>query len=191
MIISTRPHPLVDIATVSMGEFSFDYPDEEAEAWFWIPSSVIQRRVNPLTRPVWYGVKSAIRKSEVLTAVREGRLRDRWISPSDLADIPLTEPDRSVTIQGIRQMHVERIAAFVVEMPEDPITIDVGTPELGYGHASDFIVEDGHHRIGAGIIRGDDLLVTFQGSCDAFKSLFPMARGFYRRRSNDIRPGPG
>lgn len=190
MTISIRPHPMADIATVSMGEFSFDYPDEDTEAWFWIPARAIRRVVNPLTRPVWYGVFSPIRRQEVLASIMEGRLRHEWVSPAHVTDIPSLEPERSEIIAQTRRMHIERIAAFVVDMPADPITIDVGAPELGFGHATDFIVDDGHHRIGAGLIRGDDLLVTFQGSCDAFRQLFPTARGFYHQREPQLAANP-
>lgn len=147
----------------------------EIETWFWVPIADVRKVVNPLKKPRWNGVTKPISVAEVMTAVSERRLLDEHVGPGEFTLLATRGVPVEEALTTERRRHIERIARFVVQMPDDPVVIDVGMPEFGYQHATDFEVEDGHHRIAAAIIRDEDLLVSFCGSCDAFHGLFPTA----------------
>ena len=77
----------------------------------------------------------------------------------------------------LRRYHIERTACLIVHRDDTPIEIDVGCPVLNYAHEEDLIVTDGHHRLAAAMIRGDETIrVTYGGQTSEFRRLFPGAR---------------
>lgn len=162
-----------EIPTTPIEQFDFDAMQEDEQAEFWVPAARLAETVNPLRDPPWLGVERAIRPRDVIDAIHDGHLVSRHVGAAETGD--------GVPSDLAWALHVGRIAQFVVHMPEDAVTIDVGMPDFGYTHLGDFIVEDGHHRLAAAIVRQDDLLVTFSGSFQRFQQLFPQAHGFARR----------
>ena len=70
-----------------------------------------------------------------------------------------------------RQEHIERVAFLAVHPSSHPIEIDVGVPALG--SYCDYPLQDGHHRLAASIIRGDQLiLANVSGQLDYAAELF-------------------
>jgi hypothetical protein len=68
-------------------------------------------------------------------------------------------------------MNIERIAWFVVNGWNDPISIDVGVPQLQGWNGEHLL--DGWHRLGAAIYRKDqDILATVDGSIEYCQELF-------------------
>jgi hypothetical protein len=68
----------------------------------------------------------------------------------------------SVTAEENRTRHIQKIAYFVRHGFDDPISIDVGIPELG-GHGPEHLVDDGNHRLAAAAIRGDRVICVRVG----------------------------
>ncbi len=68
-------------------------------------------------------------------------------------------------------MHAGRIAYLVVNGWDDPISIDVGVPCLGF--KPDWFVYDGNHRLAAAWFRHDkDILANMHGDMEYFEDLF-------------------
>ena len=66
--------------------------------------------------------------------------------------------------------HIQRIAYFVKNGWNDPISIDVGVPALGF--APFWIINDGNHRFAAAIYRDDPRITTVcAGSISLLKEL--------------------
>lgn len=52
----------------------------------------------------------------------------------------------------MRERHIKKVAFFVKNEIEMPVSIDVGIPSLG-AHI-DYIIDDGNHRLAGAIIKG-------------------------------------
>lgn len=75
------------------------------------------------------------------------------------------------TSEEARQNHIKKIAYFVKNGYEDPISLDVGIPEIGY--RPDNLVDDGNHRLVASYIRKDvSVPCVLSGSEAAADELF-------------------
>lgn len=96
---------------------------------------------------------------EVARAVVEGRIAP---IPEWAADFPRGPP-----AADDRAYHIERIAYLVLYPSDDPISIEV------VDTCGSTIINDGHHRIAAGIFRADQkILVDYGGYVDAFRQRF-------------------
>ena len=123
----------------------------------------ITSRYKPLDQ---WGV-GKITEAEIQTAVR-GKRFDFRVHDT----LPDDWPKRLA-----KRYHIERVACLVVRRDNAPIEIDVGIPALNYTHEDDLIIIDGHHRLAAAMIRGDQAIqVTYGGQESEFKRLFPDAR---------------
>ncbi len=120
--------------------------------------SKLRELCDPTVITPWEEFTKPIRPTEVLLAVKEGRLRDRPGCDS-------------------RREHIERAAYLVVHGWKDPIELDVGIPELGF-HVS-WPIMDGNHRFLAAIVRGDERIAG-----DGSGSVRFMKRLCRRRKSN-------
>jgi len=88
--------------------------------------------------------------------------------------ITLAFTRKDITPEEARQRHVQKIAYFVKHPATDPITIDVGIPELG--GTPGYLVEDGNHRLAGALLRGDKRINAFvMGSPEE-----AMRRGLWR-----------
>ena len=116
-----------------------------------------------LWNPFQAWLDEPVTTAEINTAIQQNRLDCR-----PFETVTLQEEER-------RQYHVERIAWLVPHRDDNPITIDVGAPSLGYPprrQPFDFI--DGNHRLCAAAYRGDPvILVAYDGECSAMPDLFP------------------
>lgn len=98
---------------------------------------------NPLA--CWMEQKTPITKEEVLECLENGE--------EELVETPLWTKiniDSEKEILDNREKHIKKIAYFVKNKPEKPISIDVGIPEMGA--FVDYIIYDGNHRLAADII---------------------------------------
>lgn len=85
-------------------------------------------------KSIWFKGKP-ITKQEVLDCIKQNKLMhpDRVLKGNNF--IPCT-----------RQQHIERIAWLVLNVKDDPITLNIKAPHP---------IIDGNHRLAAAIIRGD------------------------------------
>lgn len=66
--------------------------------------------------------------------------------------------------------HASRIAYLVLNKDDNPISLDVGIPSIGY-HS--IVLIDGNHRLAAAIYRKDKIIkVDYSGETAYFKHLF-------------------
>lgn len=69
--------------------------------------------------------------------------------------------------------HAARVAYFVVTGFQDPISLDVGIPSMGY--SVDWMITDGNHRLAAAIFSGlETTPVEFSGEIEVFKQTFDL-----------------
>ncbi len=72
-----------------------------------------------------------------------------------------------------REKHIARVAYLVVHGWRDPITIDVGVPEIASRRIGHWFVPDGNHRVAAAIYRKDaTILAMVDGSLREAYNLF-------------------
>ena len=78
----------------------------------------------------------------------------------------------SMNSRGLtRTEHIERIAFLTVHKTLEPISLDVGVPALGY--YVEHPLQDGHHRLAATLLRGDEYIVAeVSGQLDYAAELF-------------------
>lgn len=104
---------------------------------------------NPFEACPW---GEAVTREDVRQALAEGRLVAAPL-PNNIGD------------------HAGRIAYLVQNMASDPISVDVGAPDLGC-HV-EWPVVDGNHRLAAALYRGDaTLAVSWSGSENFFREQF-------------------
>lgn len=154
-------------------DFDFDSVLEgDGEVSFMVEARDLAVFKNPLEAPPWEGVSVPLTREEVHAAIVNGNVVNDHVGPGEWLQLARgTSFDDAVRI--VRARHVGRIAAFVLEMPDDPITIDVGMPSFGHDLGGGIKIEDGHHRLAAAIILDKPLLTTFSGEWEQFRSLFP------------------
>lgn len=102
--------------------------------------------------PVWFEVTKPITKKEVAGAIRAGFFFDRPLNGGQ-AFLP----------EGIRTLHIWRVAYLVVNPDPRPIFVDVGIPHMGV--YIDWIVDDGNHRLAAAIFRQDKTIPASISGC--------------------------
>lgn len=74
-------------------------------------------------------------------------------------------PSSPVEFAWRRKDHASRIAYFVRNGWTDPIQIDVGIPDTQF--SSDWIIEDGNHRLAAAFYMNACVLAAVSGPADA------------------------
>lgn len=99
-------------------------------------------KMNPFERIVWDVVDPPFTFDEVQRAINDRNFE--------------AEQYNGWERQAARAYHVGRVAYLVVNRTSDPISVDVGTPTLGY--VNDWPILDGHHRLAAAIFRGDPFI---------------------------------
>jgi hypothetical protein len=123
----------------------------------YVPVNKLKELCDPYLYPPW-GVK--VPKTKVQKAINWG----------DLLEVPIS----SLRTNGRKPTandHAARIAYFIVNGFEDPISLDVGIPTMGY--SMDWILTDGHHRLAAAIFANlATVPVEFSGEVEFFKELF-------------------
>ncbi len=67
------------------------------------------------------------------------------------------------TPEEIRERHIKKIAFFAVNESENPISIDVGIPEMGCFVS--YIVDDGNHRLAGAIVGEKETLKASVSGC--------------------------
>lgn len=125
-----------------------------------VPVSKLKELCDPYLYHPW-GVK--VPKSKVQKAVNCGNLLEIPVSN-------LRANGRKPTAND----HAARIAYFIVNGFEDPISLDVGIPSMGY--PMDWILTDGNHRLAAAIFSNlATVPVEFSGEVEFFKELFGLS----------------
>lgn len=114
----------------------------------------------------WIELDYPITKKEVLECVKNKQ--------EELTQTPIwTEiafNHVKLTKEAIRLNHIKKIAYFVVNDIQDPISLEVGVPELNV--YIDYIVDDGNHRLAAAIIKNQKIIkATLSGSTSHAKEL--------------------
>jgi len=125
-----------------------------------VPVSKLKELCDPYLYHPW-GVK--VPKSKVKKAV----------NCVNLLEIPIS----SLKANGRKPTandHAARIAYFIMNGFEDPISLDVGIPSMGY--SMDWILTDGNHRLAAAIFSNlATVPVEFSGEVEFFKELFGLS----------------
>jgi hypothetical protein len=102
--------------------------------------------LTPFSQPIWGEVVS---EKDVQKALNENRL---------IADTN-------------SQDHAGRIAYFVVNEPQKPISIDVGIDD--FISTLNWIIDDGNHRLCGSIFAGREYIeAEISGNCDLIEDLF-------------------
>lgn len=126
---------------------------EELEKLFFHNISVkkLHRLCNPFT--CWMEIETAITEKEVKDCIDKGQ-EDLIETPLALESIfkhgKILDPIES------KQNHIKKIAYFVKNGFDNPISLDVGVPSMGCN--VDYMIEDGNHRFAAAIIREDKFI---------------------------------
>lgn len=89
-------------------------------------------------------------------------MNNRLISVSALRE--LADPTVHWPWEGIEAEHWTRIEAFMLGGWNDPISVDVGIPHMGY-YGPAWPITDGNHRFYAAILRGDEWIDACASGC--------------------------
>lgn len=121
----------------------------EPLAYHNVEVKILSKLVNPLA--CWIDLESPITVEEVLDCVKKGEEELVETPPpfENLYDRPTSE---FLTKQEMRERHIKKIAFFVKNEMETPVSIDVGIPSMGA--YVDYIIDDGNHRLAGAIIKG-------------------------------------
>lgn len=103
---------------------------------------------------------------------------EQWIWDCDLPIIPITKLVSSAPVYppGLpittAAEHAGRVRWFMVHGWHEPITVDIGVPDLGYP-GPDWMITDGNHRLAAAILlAADEVSIDVCGSIDHARNLF-------------------
>jgi hypothetical protein len=137
---------------------------------------VLSQLYNPLENPPWDDfpritieeIAEAIRTEAYKTARMSWHQRNRDRLVEECSD---PDYDSARWHAENRAYHIARIAFLVTYGWSDPITVDIGLPDLDPGFPLD-AVEDGNHRLSAAIYRGDyTILADVAGDPEAIPDL--------------------
>lgn len=121
----------------------------ETAAWHDLEVKHLHHLCNPLA--AWPELEKPILIGEVRDCLAAGRAENvetpSWLSLGR----------RAISMETARENHIRKIAFFVQQGFSQPISLDVGIPEMAGGHVS-HLVEDGNHRLAAAIIRKDSTI---------------------------------
>lgn len=150
------------------------------KAYHHIDIKKLKEYANPFA--CWQELESPITHKEVLQCL--------FNNQEELTKTPLYYEgvfgkEERITAEEARKRHIQKIAFFVKNNSEDPITLDVGVPELG--SYTSYIVEDGNHRFAAAILRGDiEIKAKIMGSVEHAKELGLWSPNKYEQKLQDI-----
>lgn len=135
----------------------------EDMAYHNVPVEVLKKYCNPLQ--CWMELDSPIKPEEVIKAVKE--------SKAELVETPLALElalAGNVDVEKCRENHIKKIAFFVLNEPSDPISLDVGIPDMGC--FVEYFIDDGNHRFAGSIIANRETIACkIGGSVDHIKEL--------------------
>lgn len=108
-------------------------------------------RLVKLSNPMgaWMELESPIEKNEVMECLAQGKEK---LCHTPLWSSVLFGKDKGMTPQQCRENHIAKIAYFVKNPIEKPISMDVGVPSMG--HTPGHLIDDGHHRLAGSFIAG-------------------------------------
>jgi hypothetical protein len=136
-----------------------------------IQVSKLKELCDPYVYHPW-GVK--VSKSKVQKAVNCG----------NSLEIPISSPKANGR-KPTANDHAARIAYFIVNGFEDPISLDVGIPSMGY--SMDWILTDGNHRLAPAIFSNlATVPVEFSGEVEFFKELFGLSDWDLTQSDNSV-----
>lgn len=125
-----------------------------------VPVKVLEDLCSPFDNIVWKGLDKPITREEVKKSLSKSTLEE----PQD----PGYWWRRDFIT---REQHSDKIAWFVTHGFDNPLSVDVGVPELGC--FPNWIVDDGNHRLASAIYKGDqEIDAEVAGSIDRAKELF-------------------
>lgn len=136
----------------------------QKKAFHIIDVKKLQEYVNPLG--CWAELESPITKKEVLVCLLN--------NDEKLTYTPLHYENafakENLSKEECRKRHIQKIAFFIKNDFSDPISLDVGIPELN-AYVS-YYVDDGNHRLAASILKGKESVnAHIQGSVEYAKEL--------------------
>ena len=145
------------------------FPRRSAEGYpiRWVRTSLVRELCDPF-EGCWQDLSTPMTMAEVEDVLRTGTEVMHLPFEQDFSSSPLFRPPS-------RRHHAEKIAWFARYGFQEPLDIDVGVPSEGC-HVRWF-VQDGNHRLAAGIVRqvllGEDpwLPLEVSGSLDYAKDL--------------------
>lgn len=146
------------------------WTDEELleYAYHNVSIEALKEIVNPLN--CWIELQTPITKEDVLLSLKnkEYALNETKIWFEDMTE------DRSKK----RIEHINKIAFFVKNKPQKPISIDLGT-EPDYINVN-YIIDDGNHRLAGSIIKGRETIKAhISGNTNLMKSLGLYSPNFF------------
>ncbi len=112
-----------------------------------LPVKALRQIIDPFKTDPWDC--GGITIAEVSEAIAEGRFCVRRHSP-----VRWGRSEDGLT----RKEHIERVAYLTVHPSNHPVEIDVGVPACG--SFCDYPLQDGHHRLAAAIMRGDEFILA-------------------------------
>lgn len=121
----------------------------EPLAYHEVDVKTLSKLVNPLA--CWRDLESPITVDEVLECVKNGK-EELIKTPTPFENLYGGQSSEILTTQEMRERHIKKVAFFVKNEIEMPVSIDVGIPSLG-AHI-DYIIDDGNHRLAGAIIKG-------------------------------------
>lgn len=111
----------------------------------------------------WTDIDTPITKEEVFEALNNG---DAALRNTNIFDKAVQELPADIA----RQNHIRKIAYFIENPTNEPISIDVGVPELGCNVKH--IIDDGNHRLAAAICMNRENIPAYvAGSTNYMKEL--------------------
>lgn len=131
--------------------------DDELSKKGWHELSV--KRLSRLCKPLacWVEVDQDIKPEEVLACLDRGE--EALVATPLWTSILFSRTP--ITAEENRQRHIQKVAWFVKNKANEPISLEVGCEALGVW--ADHIISDGNHRLAAAIIRGDKTIAACVG----------------------------
>lgn len=128
----------------------FPRKSSEGDPIQWVRTSHLREFCDPFAAVCWLGIATPVRLDDVRAALDAGSRAYSGPAPEDTH-----ARNGAAPWLRSRREHVRRIAWFVANGFQQPLSIDVGVPSLGC-HVG-WIVQDGNHRLAAGIFRQETM----------------------------------
>lgn len=128
-----------------------NWPNEKLEknAFHYVYLEDLKEYVNPYSP--WIDLESPITEEEIQNCLNN--------QEEKLIETPLWIKlrNKQERIEN-REKHIQKIAYFVKNPPNKPISIDVGIPSM---HMPSYIIEDGNHRLAASFFKQRKMIKAF------------------------------
>lgn len=145
-----------------------------------IDTKKLKEYANPFS--CWTELENPITHKEVLQCLLNN---EEELTHTPLGLENLFDTKNQLTVEESRKRHIQKIAFFVKNNSDDPISIDVGNPDLGY--FSSYMIEDGNHRFAASLLRGDkEIKAKVIGSVEHAKELELWNPNEYEQKLQEI-----